>query len=84
MAVNGKAPDIARLVKDFPPRREATEQGELLRGLGVRLTVQRRGDSAAAAAELQLGEDVRFFPTDAALASWIAQADHGQAAIEYD
>ncbi len=84
VAVNGKAPDIARLVKDFPPRREMSEQGELLRGLGVRLTLQRRSDGAAAAAELQLGDEVRFFQTDAALASWMAQADQGQAAIVYD
>ncbi len=84
VAVNGRAPDIARIVKDFPPRREVSEQGELLRGLGVRLALQRRGDSAAAAAELQLGDEARFFPTDAALASWMAQADQGQAAIVYD
>ncbi len=84
VAVNGRAPDIARIVKDFPPRRELSEQGELLRGLGVRLALRRRGDSAAAAAELQLGDEARFFPTDAALASWMAQADQGQAAIVYD
>ncbi|QDL37169.1 DNA polymerase III subunit alpha [Rhodoferax sediminis] len=84
VAVNGKAPDIARLVKDFPPRRETTEQGELLRGLGVRLSVQRQAGSTGAAAELQLGDEARFFPTDAALASWMAQADQRQAAIVYD
>ncbi|MDR3454380.1 MAG: DNA polymerase III subunit alpha [Rhodoferax sp.] len=84
VAVNGRAPDIARLLKDFPPKREATEQGELLRGLGVRLTLQRQAESTGAAAELQLGDEVKFFPTDAALASWMAQADQGRAAIVYD
>ncbi|MEO6973079.1 MAG: DNA polymerase III subunit alpha [Rhodoferax sp.] len=84
VAVNGKAPDIARIVKDFPPRREVSEQGELLRGLGVRLTLQRQSDDTAATAELQLGDEVKFFPTDAALASWMAQADQGRAAIVYD
>ncbi|TAM36754.1 MAG: DNA polymerase III subunit alpha [Burkholderiaceae bacterium] len=84
VAVNGTAPDIARIVRDFPPRREVSEQGELLRGLGVRLTLQRQSDNAAAAAELQLGDEVKFFPTDAALASWMAQADRGQATIVYD
>ncbi len=84
VAVNGKAPDVARMVKDFPPRRETSEQGELLRGLGVRLALQRQSDSAGAAAELQLGDEVKFFPTDAALASWTAQADQGQATIVYD
>jgi DNA polymerase-3 subunit alpha len=50
-----------------------SEQGELVRGLGVRLALLR--DEATA--ELQLGEDARFFPSDAALASWMAQADRG-------
>ena len=82
--VNGRAPDIRRLVGDFPPQRELTEQGELVRGLGVRLTLQRQGDAVGAVAELQLGEDAKFFPSDAALAGWMAQADRGQAAIVYD
>jgi len=80
VAVNGKAPDIQRLVRDFPARREMTEQGELVRGLPVRLTVRRD----AATAELQLGEDAKFFPSDAALASWMAQADQGLAQIVYE
>ena len=80
MAVNGKAPDIQRLVRDFPARREMTEQGELVRGLPVRLALRRE----AATAELQLGEDAKFFPSDAALASWMAQADQGQAQIVYE
>ena len=78
--VNGQAPDIKRLVTDFPPRRETTEQGELQRGLGVRLCLQRNGASA----ELQLGEAARFFPSDAALAGWMAQADRGQAMVVYE
>ena len=84
VAVNGRAPDIRRLVADFPPQREMTEQGELLRGLGVRLSLRREGPGIAAAAELQLGEDAKFFPTDAALAGWMAQADQGKALIVYE
>jgi DNA polymerase III subunit alpha len=80
VAVNGKAPDIKRLVREFPPRREQSEQGELVRGLPVRLAVRRD----AASAELQLGDEAKFFPTDAALASWMAQADGGQAQIVYE
>jgi DNA polymerase-3 subunit alpha len=80
VAVNGKAPDIARLVKDFPPRSEQSEHGELVQGLPVRLTLARGG----AQVELQLGERARFFPTDAALASWTAQADAGKAAVVYE
>jgi DNA polymerase-3 subunit alpha len=80
VAVNGSAPDVARLVKDFPPRRQNSEQGEQVRGLSVRLSLRRQGASA----ELQLGEAARFYPSDAALASWMAQADKGQVKIEYD
>ena len=84
VSVNGRAPEVARLVKDFPPQREMTEQGELLRGLPVRLKLERRGDKVAAAAELLLGEQAKFFPSDAALSSWIAQADQGKAEIVYE
>ena len=84
VSVNGRAPEVARLVKDFPPQREMTEQGELIRGLPVRLKLERRGDKVAAAAELLLGEQAKFFPSDAALSSWIAQADQGKAEIVYE
>jgi len=84
VSVNGRAPEVARLVKDFPPQREMTEQGELLRGLPVRLKLERRGDKVAAAAELLLGDQAKFFPSDAALSSWIAQADQGKAEIVYE
>jgi DNA polymerase-3 subunit alpha len=46
------------------------------------------GDALAACsgavAELQLGESARFYPSDAALAGWRAQADQGKAVIAYD
>ena len=88
MAVNGKAPDVARLVQEFPPQREMSEQGELLRGLTVRLQIQRppgtQEGSVGAMAELHLGDSAKFFPTDAALAGWRAQADQGKAVIAYD
>ena len=80
VAVNGTAPDLQRLVKDFPPRPESTEPDALMRGLPVRLSLRRHGASA----ELQLGDAARFYPTDAALASWMAQADQGLASIVYE
>ena len=80
VAVNGKAPDISRLVRDFPPRQVLVDQVETSRGLPVRLSVRRDG----ATAELHLGDAARFFPTDAALASWTAQADKGLARIVYE
>jgi DNA polymerase-3 subunit alpha len=84
VAVNGAAPDISRIIKDFPPRREMTEQGELVRGLPVRLQVRRQADFGDVAAEVALGDQAKFFPTDAALASWMAQADKGLARIVYE
>jgi DNA polymerase-3 subunit alpha len=80
VAVNGTAPDVQRIVRDFPPRKEMSEQGEVSRGLPVRLSLKR--DSVVA--ELQLGDAAKFFPTDAALASWMAQADQGLARIVYE
>jgi DNA polymerase III subunit alpha len=80
VAVNGQAPAIAQLVREFPPRREDTDQGELVRGLTVRLLVKRPG----AQCELQLDDRAQFFPTDAALASWMAQAHDRQAHIVFD
>jgi DNA polymerase-3 subunit alpha len=84
VAVNGRAPEIAKLVKAFPPQREMSDQGELLRGLPVRLKLERKVDNVAASAELMLGEQAKFFPSDAALSSWIAQADQGKAEIVYE
>ena len=75
LSVNGRMPDIARLVKEFPPRREPTEQGELVRALGVRVVVFSQGEEGSASAELQLGEGARFFPSNAALAGWRSQAE---------
>jgi DNA polymerase-3 subunit alpha len=97
VAVNGRAPDVARLIQEFPAQREMSEQGELVRGLGVRLQLRRAVEGAVASdkddsseridgaeAVLALGEEARFYPSDAALAGWRAQADRGQAAIAYD
>ena len=95
VAVNRKAPDVAQLLKDFPAVKEMTDQGELLRGMAVRLSVLRDVAVAedavattlafkAATADLHLSESARFYPTDAALAGWRAQAHNGQAAIIYE
>ena len=80
VAVNGTVPDIARIVREHPARVEATEQGNLVRGLSVRLQVLREGANA----EIELGDNAKFFPTDAALASWMAQAHQGQVQIIYE
>jgi DNA polymerase-3 subunit alpha len=59
---------------------EQSEQGELVRGMGVRLKLLRDG----ATADVQLGDNAKFFPSDAALASWMAQAHEGQSQIIYE
>ena len=84
VAVNSTAPDISRLVRDFPPRREMSDQGELVRGLSVRLSLKRNADFGMVSADIVLDERAKFFPTDAALASWMVQADKGLASIIYD
>ena len=84
VAVNGKAPDVHRLVADHPPQKEVTEHGEIVRGLPVRLSLRRAGEGISASAELQLGDEARFYPSDAALAGWMAQADQGKALIVYE
>ena len=68
-------PDVAAFVRRFPPKVEETGEGHALaRGLCVRLGLLCEADGQVASAELQLGDASRFFPSDAALAAWGAQA----------
>ena len=53
-------------------------------GAGKSILLDALGLALGARAELALGESAKFFPTDAALASWMAQADQGQAQIVYE
>ncbi len=76
--------DLARLLRDFPAQKEITDQGDVMRGLGVRMQLTCVSAEGTASAELQLGERAKFFPSDAALASWWAQVRPGQAEIVYE
>ncbi|MBK7614289.1 MAG: DNA polymerase III subunit alpha [Burkholderiales bacterium] len=78
--VNGGMPPVAELVKTYPAHRESTEQGEVLQGLAVRLSLKR----PTATAELDLGDEGRFWPCDEALARWKTLAHEGQARIVYE
>ena len=78
--VNGNVPPVAEVLRDFPSRRVATEHGESTQGLKVRLQLHR--DQASAT--LDLGSEVRFYPTDAAIARWSAAAREGRAQVVYD
>ncbi|MEN9419412.1 MAG: hypothetical protein RI988_3032, partial [Pseudomonadota bacterium] len=80
VAVKGSLPPLAELIRTWPVRRVETEQGELRRGLAVRLRLQGRG----ATAEIDLGEEGLFWPCDEALARWRQVAAGGQVAIVYE
>jgi DNA polymerase-3 subunit alpha len=77
--VNGSIPPVAEVLRDFPSRRLPTGQGDLTQGLAVRLVLER----TSARGELDLGDEGRFFPTDAAIARW-REGSHGHARIVYE
>ena len=82
--IGDKTPDISRLLREFPPMKVLTEQGELQRGMSVRMSVARTVDLGVVNAEIQLGDEVKFYPSDAALASWMAQSGISKTHIVYE
>ncbi len=80
VAVNGSVPAVKDLVQAHPPKRLATEHGELIQGLPVRLSLRRE----RACGELDLGDGARFYPTDEALLHWKEGAPHGEATVVYE
>ncbi|HEY4069041.1 MAG TPA: DNA polymerase III subunit alpha, partial [Burkholderiaceae bacterium] len=84
VAVNGSVPPVAEVLRDFPSRRIATEQGDLTQGLTVRLQLHRTNAEASASGELDLGDAARFYPTDEALVRWRSGAHRGEAVIVYE
>ncbi|HMO46375.1 MAG TPA: DNA polymerase III subunit alpha [Rubrivivax sp.] len=79
VAVNGAPLPLRELLRQWPARKLHTGQGELQQGLGVVLKLQR----AEATAELELGDEARFWPCDEALAHWRSVAHQGQANVVY-
>ncbi len=79
VAVNGIPPPLTDLLRQWPARKRHTEQGDLDQGLGVRLQLRRTD----AVADLDLGDQARFWPCDEALARWRSVAHGGQASIVY-
>ena len=57
------APALDEVLKTWPAKVLETEQGRLLQGLPLRLSIRRPG----AVAELDLGDAARFWPCDEAL-----------------
>jgi DNA polymerase-3 subunit alpha len=80
VSVNGTVPPLQELLRQWPVRRVAGEQGSATLGLPVRLCIER----SEAVAELDLGDEGRFWPSDDALSRWKAVAHRGQAAIVYE
>jgi DNA polymerase-3 subunit alpha len=78
--LNGSLPPVAELLRLWPARRGAGEHGELQQGLAVRLRLSRREGSA----EIDLGDEARFWPCDEALGRWRSMAHGGVAAIVYE
>jgi len=77
--VNGSVPPVAEVLRDHPSRRVETEEGTVTQGLPVRLVLHREGASG----ELDLGDEGRFYPSDAALERWL-DGSHGKSAVIYE
>ncbi len=78
--LNGGLPPVADVLRLWPAKRVQSEQGVLVQGLAVRLQLKR----ADATAELELGDDARFWPCDEALGRWRGIAHGGAAKIVYE
>lgn len=82
--VGEQMPDVPDLLRQFPAKVQETENGPLAQGLKVRLGLVCAGERGSAACELALGEGSRFYPSDAALAAWHAQAGSAQVRLVYE
>jgi DNA polymerase-3 subunit alpha len=78
--INGGMPPVGDVLRLWPSRRVETEHGELRQGLPVRLRMHRR----SAVAEIDLGDEARFWPCDEALVRWRGIAENGEATVVYE
>ncbi|MBI5722040.1 MAG: DNA polymerase III subunit alpha [Burkholderiales bacterium] len=78
--VNGGMPPVGDVLKLWPSRRVETEHGAVRQGLPVRLRLKRR----QAMAEIDLGDEARFWPCDEALVRWRSIAEGGDATVVYE
>ncbi|MGN1056959.1 MAG: DNA polymerase III subunit alpha [Comamonas sp.] len=76
-----RMPDVQRMLREFPAQIESSEDGDLRRGLRIRLGVRCESAEAAAVAEIDMGEQHKFYPSDAALAAWKAEAGNASCQI---
>jgi DNA polymerase-3 subunit alpha len=80
VAVNGKAPPVADVIRTWPPRVVETDHGTTRQGLPIRILVSREKAEGA----IDLGDAARFWPSDEALARWRTLAHEGRAVVVYD
>ena len=78
--VNGSLPPVAEVLRDFPSRRASGPDGASSQSLALRLRIRRE----QASCELDLGDEARFYPSDAALERWRESARGGNAQVVYD
>ena len=78
--LNGGTPPVADVLRLWPARQVETDEGPLVQGLAVRFRIKR----AQATADLDLGDDARFWPCDEALGRWRGLAHGGVAQIVYE
>ncbi len=75
-----RQPDIARLLREFPPRSSMGDDGyEVQLGLPLRFAIQ----GAACQGVVQLPSQHRFWPSDAALAAWMLEVEGAQTQLIY-
>ncbi|MDO5652980.1 MAG: DNA polymerase III subunit alpha [Brachymonas sp.] len=86
LAAGDTGPAIGRIFADHPPQKETTDSGDVLvRGLTVRLNATIHGpDGDVLQGMLPLDDTHRFYPSDAALASWVALLPQGEVGVVYD
>jgi DNA polymerase III subunit alpha len=80
VAVNGGMPPVADVLRLWPAKRVELDEGTVHQGLQVRLKLHR----ARATAEIDLGDEARFWPSDEALVRWRSVAEGGAATIVYE
>jgi DNA polymerase III subunit alpha len=80
VAVNGRVPPVADVIRTWPPRVQESEHGQTRQGLPIRILVSRE----RAEGMIDLGDDARFWPSDEALARWRTLAHEGRAVVVYE
>ncbi len=80
VAVNGKVPPVADVIRTWPPRVLETDHGQTRQGLPIRLHVCRERAEGA----VDLGDAARFWPSEEALARWRTLAHEGRAVVVYE